>query len=130
MGKGQLQRAGDHLFHVRLLVVVAEVGDQAAAQDGGVEKGFDHAGTAQFLEHGGDVETRTPESALVFGKERADHAQFGQFGPDFGRHAAVAFQDLVAHCGAVFVAQIASERVLKHLAFFCQFKIHGLSSPS
>ncbi len=124
MGKGQMQPAADYLLEQRLLPRVAQRGDQPAAENGGIEEGFDHAGAAQFLEHSGDVETGTAETALILAEQRADDAQVRQFGPDRGTQTFVAVEDLVAHLGGVLVRQVAPQGVLQHLPFFGQGEIH------
>ena len=129
MGKGQVQRPADHLVEQRPLARVTQRGDQPSAQDRGVEKGLDHAGAAQFLEHGGDVETGAAKAALILGEQRADDAQFRQFGPDRGAHPRIALEDLVAGLGGVLVGQIAPQRVLQHLPFFGQREIHVPQPP-
>ena len=130
MGERELHVTLNELFDQRLLVVVAQRGDQPAAQDGGVEQRFHDAGAAQFLEHGREVEAEAAKAALIFGEQGADDAEFGQFGPDFGRITLVRVDDGVAGLGVVFVRQIATQGVLQHLAFFGQVEIHLLSLPS
>ena len=125
MGKGHLQRAADHLFDVGLLVVVAQIGNQTAAQNGRIKERFDHACAAQFLEHNCDVETSAAKAALIFGEQCANDPQFGQTVPDIRGKTGVALEDFVTRCRVVFVAQETAQTVLQHLAFFCQVEVHA-----
>ena len=124
MGEGHLAGPCDDLFDQRALRLIAQIGHQATGEDGGVEEGLHNAGAAQLFENHGDVKALTAEAAFVFCEERADHAKFGQLGPDLGRHAAVAVDDLVAGGGIVFLAQEPAEGVLQHLPFFGQIEVH------
>ena len=129
MCKCKVQCAADHLFDKRDLADIAEFGQQSAAEQRGVEHGFDHACTAQLFEHGRDVKALAAKTALLFGEQRADHAKLGEAGPYIGAHPLVAVDDLVARFGVVLVRQIAPQGVLQHLPLFGQVEIHARQPP-
>mmetsp|Transcript_29565 Transcript_29565/g.58144 ORF Transcript_29565/g.58144 Transcript_29565/m.58144 type:complete len:392 (+) Transcript_29565:2400-3575(+) len=121
MRQSELQCACNHRVHH---VAATGRGQQPPSHQGPIQKRFNNARAAQFFKNNGKIKARPAKAPLIFGKERADHAQFCKFFPDICRHAAVRVQDLIARGRCIFVRQIAPQRILQHLPFFGQVKIH------
>src|SRR5690606_14552822 len=120
--------AGDSAQQFFLLLLAAQLANQAAGQYHGFHVGFQADAAAQLLHDQHGFHAAAAKTAQLFGEGDSGQTQLAQLLPELGAETGVAGAELEALFKGVNVANQTGRGVLEHLLLFGQFEVHDRRS--